>query len=134
MRIILVIPPGHFRDSLVALLRTLPDLQLACLDWSNALHAMPGLAAPHLLVVDVDRAPARRSLEVLKARWPQARILALCERAWMAEKDALDYVEARLPRSLSAGDFLAIVQGCAHAPRPAGLQAEPASRVVSEVS
>ena len=103
MQVVLVGASGHFRDSLVALLRSMPRLEIRCLE--RAEGSLQPEGAPDLVVVDADG--EAEALDHLKAKWPAARVLALADRAWKGHHPGLAGADGVLPKSISVGEFLA---------------------------
>jgi DNA-binding response OmpR family regulator len=132
IRIAIVAPPGHTRESLLALLRTLHPLELFPLDpaeqlaWQAAVdaalqgpaifpetlaHTAVAPAVPDLALIDL--VGLGRSgdelLASLRRRWPAVRLLALVETLRLAG-GAHQGADCVLHRSVAAGDLLTAVQ------------------------
>jgi DNA-binding NarL/FixJ family response regulator len=107
-RILVIAPPGHSRQSLVALLKTLPRAELFLPE--------AGLAAsvqtPHLVLIDLG-GPYPLGLEALKRaaqEWPAARLLALVDDIRQINPACALGADCALPHNSSAGELLQAVQ------------------------
>lgn len=103
--LVIVSQPGRERDSLAALLRTLPGLDLFPLA-PEALccgERFP-FTAPRLALVDLVSlgSAGAETLALVRRQWPQVRILALVENGRAAGRP-LPHADRTLPRSLPAG-------------------------------
>ena len=110
MRVVLIAPPGHFRDGLVALLRTVPELMGACLDRDEAVQTMPFKQAPDLVIVDGDLLAA--TVGSVREHWSLAKIFVLDDRFWMESEYDQSHVDGIFSKSLTAGEFLSNVVRC----------------------
>ena len=132
VRILIVARPGHFRDSLPAVLKTLPRVELFLVDGLNRSHwehlclAQPAIALADLEASDVAQA---LSLDLLKEKWPGIRCVALVDNFQQARAARSGNVDLALSRSASAGELLSAIQRIsAGAPAPIRtVQAYPAS-------
>lgn len=109
--LVIVSQPGRERDSLAAVLRTLPGLDLFQLDpeaLCSGEHMPP--VAPRLVLVDLVSlgAAGAETLAMVRRQWPQARILALVENGRAARRP-LPHADRTLPRCLPAGQLLSAV-------------------------
>ena len=111
--IILIANPGHFRDSLAAVLMTLPRADLFLVNQSDqddldiAADGSYSLVLADLVGSDQD---AVGCLEAVKNRCPGIRCLALVDtlaQSRTAREMGADFV---LPRSASAGELLGAVR------------------------
>ncbi len=113
VRILIVARPGHFRDSLVAVLKTLPRLELFLVDGLNRSQweATP-LAQPTIALIDLDATGAAQafSLGAIKERWPGIRCVALVDNLQQARVARSGNVDLALSRGASAGELLSTVQ------------------------
>jgi DNA-binding NarL/FixJ family response regulator len=123
-RILILANPGHYRDSLVALLRTIPRADLILSDFSHSdresFNRMDPASKddPIIVLVDLDSAlalPASSGnvavrLASVKSYWPYSRLIILVDN-WLHTREAQRLgADCILPRSISAGDFLSAVQ------------------------
>jgi hypothetical protein len=120
-----VAKPGHFRDSLVALLRTLPQVVVELKD--DNLFGCPSAERPldgypsTVVLVEGDAfgrssvgQSIAHSLELIKANWPKSRYVVMVDnvgqmdrmRAYDAANSGVDYI---LSKSASVGEFLSAV-------------------------
>ena len=107
MRVLLVCEPGYYRDGLVALLHTLPSLEVVCQNMGDAVYDWPFTESPDLVIVAVDS--FTDSLRSIRERWPKSRILVLIDRSVMTSDGNLSYADGVLNKSLSAGVFLSSI-------------------------
>jgi hypothetical protein len=108
MRIHLYLPKGHFRDSLVALLRTLPNTMVECPLWDRFNHWMSEPHRPDLVIVDLDRV-SQEQVERLGTCFPKIRVVGLVDRNWLHDLRILETVDEIMLKSISAGEFLDFV-------------------------
>jgi DNA-binding NarL/FixJ family response regulator len=111
-RILIKAKPGHFRDSLEAVLRTLPRTELflagsECDDWEG------GSQLPHTIVVaDLESAgsivPA--CLSAFKVSYPSIHCVILVDNNQQTKAAYLMGADLVLPRSASAGELLSAIQ------------------------
>lgn len=79
LHILIVAKPGHFRESLVAVLKTLPRVELFLIpdmnsqEWEVISQAQPVIALIDLNAID------GAGLIALKKRWPAVRSIALVD-------------------------------------------------------
>jgi hypothetical protein len=111
MRIVLVCERGYYRDGLVALLRTLPNLDVICVDADAVARARPSVQAPDIVIVDGDILTV--SLCSIRECWTGSKILVLVDRFNLRRDDSLAEADGILSKSLSAGEFLSSVQNTA---------------------
>jgi DNA-binding NarL/FixJ family response regulator len=123
-QILILASPGHYRDSLVALLRTLPRTDLILSDFfhsgSDSLNGMDPLSkdVPITVLVDLDSALAQPAsgdsitarLASIKSIWPRSRLIILVDNLQHTREAQKLGVDCILPRSISAGEFLGAVQ------------------------
>jgi DNA-binding NarL/FixJ family response regulator len=113
VRVLIVARPGHFRDSLVAVLKTLPKLELFLVDglncsyWEELSLAQPAIALADLDASDVSQAT---SLALLKEKWPGIRCVVLVDNFQQARVARSGNVDLVLSRSASAGELLSAIQ------------------------
>ena len=132
VRILIVARPGHFRDSLVAVLKTLPRVELFLVNGLNRSHwetlspAQPEIALADLEADDISQAS---SLGALKEFWPGIRCIALVDNLQQARAARSGNVDLALSRSASAGELLSAIQRLSvGAPAPLrSVQAYPVS-------
>jgi DNA-binding NarL/FixJ family response regulator len=105
LQILIVAKPGHFRESLVAVLKTLPRIELfltSSLDsqeLEGTLHVQPTIALVDLNIIDGAR------LSALKERWPEIQWIAIVDHIHTREM-RLGNFDAILPRGASTGELL----------------------------
>jgi DNA-binding NarL/FixJ family response regulator len=113
LRILIVARPGHFRDSLVAVLTTLPRVELFPVNGLNRSHweTLP-LAQPVIALVDLEAEDISQStsLGALKDNWPGIRCIALVDNLQQARAARSGNVDLALSRSASAGELLSAFQ------------------------
>ena len=107
MQVLLIAAPGYYRDCLVALLRTIPELEVACGDGGLVIEEMVLVHAPDLVIVD--RELIANSLSIVREQWPSTRILMLVDRFKLKPEVHLGAFDGILPKCLSAGEFLGSV-------------------------
>jgi DNA-binding NarL/FixJ family response regulator len=113
LRILIIARPGHFRDSLVAVLKTLPRVELFLVDgldrsqWEALALAQPVIALADLDAQDISQAS---SLGALKEYWPGIRCVALVDNFQQARAARSGNFELALSRSASAGELLSAIQ------------------------
>jgi DNA-binding NarL/FixJ family response regulator len=132
VRILIVARPGHFRDSLAAVLKTLPRVELFLVDGLDRSH-WETLSLAQLAIALVDLEPGdlfqATNLGSLKEKWPGIRCIALVDNFQQARAARSGNVELALSRSASAGELLSAIQRLSvGAPAPIRyVQAYPAS-------
>jgi DNA-binding NarL/FixJ family response regulator len=107
-RILVIARPGHSRQSLVALLKTLPHAELFLSEAGHAASIQP----PHLVLIDLGGLHPL-GLEALKRaaqEWPAARLLALVEDIRQISPACALGADCALPHNASAGELLQAVQ------------------------
>ena len=112
-RILIFTKPGNFRESLVAVLRTLPRSDLFLIndmEWMNEQINFQDTQA--LLLADMEGIglESSKSFYHIKDRFPGIRCLALADNSMQikeARRMRADYV---LPRSASAGELLSTIE------------------------
>jgi DNA-binding NarL/FixJ family response regulator len=132
VRILIVARPGHFRDSLVAVLKTLPRVELFLIAETNLTDGEAfTLAQPNIALIDLDATDAAQALSLssLKEKWPGIRCIALVDNLQQARAARSGNVELALARGASAGELLAAIHRLsAGAPAPVRyVQAYPVS-------
>ncbi len=113
LRILIVARPGHFRDSLVAVLKTLPRVELFLVDGLNRSHwEALSLAQPTIALVDLEADDLSQAtcLGALKDNWPAIRCVALVDNLQQARAARSGKVDLALSRSASAGELLSAIQ------------------------
>jgi DNA-binding NarL/FixJ family response regulator len=104
---------GHFRDSLVALLQTLPRVEIAVLDmaFSGSSHAWRRDAPQTVVIVaDGPGVTINEAVISLRQNWPEARYVALVDRVWQARQNRDLEVDCVLSKSAPAGELLPAVR------------------------
>jgi DNA-binding NarL/FixJ family response regulator len=132
LRILIVARPGHFRDSLAAVLKTLPRVELFLVNgldrshWEALSLAQPAIALVDLEADDISQAI---SLGALRDTWPGVRCIALVDNLQQARAARSGNVDLALSRGASAGELLSAIQRLsAGAPAPLRyVQAYPVS-------
>jgi len=107
-RILVIAQPGHSRQSLVALLKTIPCAELFLAESSPAMTAQP----PHLVLVDLGGLHPL-GVEVLKRaaqEWPAARKLVLVDDIRRIDPAYALGADCALPHNTPAGELLHTVQ------------------------
>ena len=113
LRVLIVSGPGHYRDSLVALLRTIPraDLTLADGDTLSRID-LSNRHTPSIVLVDLDSCAfdALGRLASIKESCPAARYLILVDNLRQSQAAQGLGVDCVLPKSASAGEFLMAIR------------------------
>lgn len=115
-RILIIAQPGHSRQSLVALLKTLPRAELFLAEAGNPVTLQP----PHLVLIDLGGLHPL-GLETLKraaGEWPAARRLALVDDIRQISPACALGADCALPHHSSAGELLQAVQQLCQSPPP----------------
>ena len=110
--VLVIAPPGYYRDSLIALLGTVRRSQrvLVAADFHQA-DSLSGPDEPDIIMLATPPArPATRSLKPLVERmrltWPEARIVLLTDRS--EDHPTRPLVDARLRTNASVGDLVGL--------------------------
>ena len=110
--VLVIAPPGYYRDSLIALLGTVRRSQrvLVAADFQPA-DSLSGPDEPDIVMLATPPArPATRSLKPLVERmrltWPEARIVLLTDRS--EDQPTRPLVDARLRTNASVGDLVGL--------------------------
>ena len=123
-RIFILASPGHYRDSLVALLRTIPHADLVLPDsYSSDIESLYRVdhstrEISSIVLVDLDSALAlsigdkgiAASLARIKSNCPSTKVITLVDNLHHATEAQRLGADCVLPRSISAGEFLGTVQ------------------------
>lgn len=107
-RILVIARPGHSRQSLVALLKTLPRAELFLAEAGQTASIQP----LHLVLIDLG-GPHPLGLEALKRaaqEWPAARLLALVDDIRQINPACALGADCALPHNAPAGELLQAVQ------------------------
>lgn len=107
-RILVLARPGHSRQSLVALLKTLPRAELFLAEVGPGSSLQP----PHLVLIDLGGLHPL-GLEALKRAaqdWPAARVLALVDDIRQISPACAQGADCALPHNSPAGELLQAVQ------------------------
>jgi DNA-binding NarL/FixJ family response regulator len=124
IRILILASPGHYRDSMVALLRTIPRLDLVFADSSpseiDSFCTVEPTAKETSKIVLVDLDPALSSpvkdrlvaarLDSIKSSLPRARLITLVDNLYHTREAERLGADCILPRSISAGEFLTAIR------------------------
>ena len=113
VRILIVARPGHFRDSLVAVLKTLPRVELFLVNGLNRSHwetLSPAQLEIALADLEADDISQASSLGALKEFWPGIRCIALVDNLQQARAARSGNVDLALSRGASAGELLSAIQ------------------------
>ena len=114
-RVGLWIQSDLYRHSLMALLRTLPELEIICMETKGA-------AQPHdktdydLIILDDSLNPD--DITAMQSIWPGARYLALVNWNWHGTSHLFPRLDMIIPKSASAGEFLSVVRQFSRANAP----------------
>jgi hypothetical protein len=120
--VLVVAPPGYYRESLVALLGTVRHSQRVFV--AGDLHQAGLLIGPHepdlVLLATPPSRPATAALkpmvERMRRTWPQARIVLLTDTS--EDQPAGPLADARLRTNASAGDLVGLFGEAFPNPRP----------------
>lgn len=113
VRAIVIGKPGHYRDSLAALLASIPQLEITLVANSlqSALHSFTPLAADLLLL---ENDPADRStettLDIIISNHPAIKVVSMIDSVRQIQSNQIGSVNLVLPKNISAGDFLRAVR------------------------
>ncbi len=133
LRILIVAKSGHFRDSMVAVLKTLPRVELFLVNGLNHMEweELP-LATPTIALVDLETSAASQPvrLHLLKEKWPGLRCVALVDNFQQARAARSGNAELTLSRGASAGELLFAIQRISGT-SPATIRYAPAYPTVS---
>ncbi len=124
IQILILASPGHYRDSMVALLRTIPSLDLIFADSSpseiDSFCTVEPSSKETARIVLVDLDPASASpvndtvvatrLGSIKSSLPRARVITLVDNLHHTREAERLGADCILPRSISAGEFLTAIR------------------------
>jgi|GEM_PF-2458782 len=136
LRILIVAKSGHFRDSMVAVLKTLPRVELFLVnglndrEWENLPQATPTIALVDLETSDTSHLVR---LTLLREKWPGLRCVALVDNFQQARAARSGNAELTLSRGASAGELLCVIQRISGT-SPATIRYAPAYPTVSVMS
>ena len=108
MDVVVVSQAGNYRNSLVALVKSAPNVgQVFVMDGINSLEEIPLKSAPGFVVMDSAAANGELGfwLDLVQARWPLARRVLLTDRIETVGKPGMDGVGEVMSKSISAGEF-----------------------------
>ncbi len=112
-RILICARPGHFRESLIAILKTLPRSEVFLKDglYQDFDENIPDRAQT-VLLADLDTIGLRKSdcLKSIREKYPSLRCVALVDNHQQARAAYLLGVDIVLPRGSSAGELLSTFQ------------------------
>jgi DNA-binding NarL/FixJ family response regulator len=113
-RIAVVARRGHFRDSLVALLRNLSRVEIVALDFPLLLgDAYFSQGRPPDIVVLVTEGLAltvHEALPALRGDWPEARFVVLVDHVWRVGQGQDLGVDCILAKCAPAGEILPAIR------------------------
>jgi DNA-binding NarL/FixJ family response regulator len=113
MQVAVCAKPGHFRESVVALLKTIPRVEMFLISGTDreSLEALDHVF-PDLVLVDLGTvgADAPKLVTALGQQWPAVRVLALSDDIQQMRLAQALGIECTLSKSISAGDFVRIVR------------------------
>ncbi len=111
--ILVIAHPGHFRESLAALLKTIPQCRLFLADSAFRLNPGPQRpASPQVALLELSAlgpSPAE-FLAGLRKRWPGIRCILLVDSARSTVAARALGADLALTQDVSAGDLLRAVQ------------------------
>jgi hypothetical protein len=111
-RILIIANPGHFRDSLVAILRTLEKSELFLVNPQERLEKEWFLDEGNSLVLaDLAANPfSAFCLARIKKSCPDAHCIVLVDNFYQSRKAETIEVDYVLPRNASAGELLGVIR------------------------
>ncbi len=112
-RIVVAARPGHSRDSLIALLRTIPQVELAMVNEAGQPNLdLPDKAAADILLVDLDSYGSLCSevLSWLRKARPSARRVLLADRCFPYPSGQYREADCVLSKTTPAGEFLQAIR------------------------
>lgn len=137
--ILVVAPPGYYRNSLVALLGTIPGAQkiVATADFLQA-DALLGAIQPDTILLAVSaRLPTSMTLAAMADRmrhwWPQSRFVLLVDAA-AADSPLLPLADYRLCYNASAGDLSELFGGFPVVNRTSQPNTQPAAQPADQAA
>jgi hypothetical protein len=111
-QILIIANPGHFRDSLVAILMTLAKSELFLVnpqEWVENEWFLDG--GNSLVLADLAASPnAASCLAAIKKSCPDARCIVLIDNFYQPKKAETIVADYLLPRNASAGELLGIIR------------------------
>ena len=128
MKVMIVAKPGHYRDSLVALLKTRPQFEVALEDIDPyAVSDLSPRSFPAetpatlsdedsaIIVVDGDAfgQSIAHSLKQFKCQWPESRYVVLVDNYRQMNRMKAYGADYVLYKSISIGEFLSTVENAA---------------------
>jgi len=108
MDVVVVSKAGNYRNSLVALVKSAPNVgQVFVMEGINSLEEIPLQSTPDFVVMDTAVAKGELGfwLDAVQARWPSARRVLLADRIETVGKPVIDGVGEVMSKSISAGEF-----------------------------
>jgi len=116
-RILVIARPGHSRQSLVALLKTLPRAEL----FQTETGSLASVQSPHLVLIDLGglHPLGPEALKRAVQDWPAARVLALVDDIRQINPAHALGADCVLPHNSPAGELLQAVQQLSQDPAAA---------------
>ena len=108
MDVVVVSKAGNYRNSLVALVKSAPNVgRVFVMEGIGRLEEIPMQATPGFVLMDATAAKGELGfwLDAVQARWPLARRVLLADRIDYSGKRNLDGVGEIMSKSISAGEF-----------------------------
>lgn len=135
-RILVIARAGHFRDSLVALLRTIPRVDLTLVDGIHWEELRPPVEVqPDVVVIDLETVgcACAEAVTTARGRWASARYLALADNVRQARSARNTGVDGVLTKSTPAGELLLTIEQLAENDRLASPRFPPTSLLSMEL-
>ena len=109
---IVIAPPGHFRTSLTALLASIHHIgSMTMVDEVDLLNNLPRNIHPDFVFIEARLLTStfKDRIRFLAETWPEARKVIFSEHTNLLTRDETFGADCVLPKEISAGDFLQLV-------------------------
>jgi hypothetical protein len=112
IKIIVFAEPGNFSHSLLALLKTIPQVDLALFESCICHQTKPVQMDTDLVIIDRDirKLDLIPMIKKLKLTFPNAKFMLLEDRLWYTHLQFSTEVDCVVAKSTSAGEFLMTIK------------------------
>ena len=112
IKILVLAKTGHFRDSLLALLKTIPGVFTDLRDAGWVSLQTFEFPETDLVILDQEflNQEAETNIENIKFLFPNAKLLLFTQKVWQPNLYLSMAVDCVLPKSTSTGEFLLVIK------------------------
>lgn len=110
---VVIAQPGHFRTSLTALLASIPNIDSTTMvDEISLISSFPQNIRPDFVFIETNslNSTFKERMQFLSEIWPGVRTVIFSDHTNLRIRDETYGADCILPKEISAGDFLQLVQ------------------------